>query len=93
MNGKETSRGIQVSKKDNRRLIRLREEIQGRANEIALIMDRTLGRTAPGRVGGYSFTNSPRVQKGEVEYWVDGELVAVGCYDEETMTCFPGPCP
>ena len=90
----EKSKGIRLSAEDQGRLTRLYEEILGRADEMGRIINRTLKRPVSAPIGKISLTDSgPGPQKGTVEFWKNGKLVAVGCWDEEAQECYPGPCP
>jgi hypothetical protein len=90
----ESTKGVRLSSEDQRRMIRLREEILGRVNEMGLIINRTLDRPVTASIGKFDLIDTGAgPKKGEVEYWLDGKLVAVGCWDEEAQECYPGPCP
>ncbi len=91
----EQSKPVPLSSEDQGRLMRLREEILGRADEMSRIINRTVKRRINGPIGKFSLVepNAGGHANGSVEYWKDGKLVAVGCWDEEAQECYPGPCP
>jgi hypothetical protein len=95
MSSYEEAKGVRLSTEDQGRLVRLREEILARADEIDRIINRTLQRPVPGSLGKIVATDSSEGYKNTIveRYDPDGKLVAVGCWDEEAQECYPGPCP
>ena len=96
MSNYDESKGVRLSTEDQGRLVRLREEILGRADEINRIINRALHRPVSGSLGKITATDSSEGHKNvRVELWSEGEgkLLAVGCWDEEAQQCYPGPCP
>lgn len=83
-----------VDEEDGARAKRLTEEINARTYEVGVILARQLGFSVRKRgITDIRFKSSMNSElEGSVEFWVDDELVAEGCWDEETQTCYPGPC-
>jgi len=85
--------------RDNDRKSRLFEETKGKALEIGYMVARDIGfdihRSGVDNIRITVNTNpSDTADAGDqiVEYWLNGELVAVGCHDESAGESYPGPC-
>ena len=84
---------------DTSRKVRLSEEMKSRASELSSIVARNIGfdvnRAKVDNTRIIMNTNSSgTADAGDqiVEWWLNGELVAVGCHDESAGESYPGPC-
>ncbi len=85
---------FRLSEEDAQRMVRLSEEIWGRAEQFSRIIDRVVGRDRTGALGKLTVeTESAKGRYTEVLYYVNGDLVAEGCYDSEERVCYPDACP
>ncbi|MDH5327094.1 MAG: hypothetical protein OEY58_16680 [Gammaproteobacteria bacterium] len=87
-----SSVGTSISDDDQSRLVRLKEEATTRVDELSKIVFRNLRVNIPVGSTSQLITDSEVQKDTRVELWNGGVLVAVGCWDEETKTCYPGPC-
>ena len=84
---------------DSDRKVRLLEETRGKALELGYIVARNIGfdihRSGVDNIRVIVNTNpSDTADAGDetVEYWLNGELIAVGCHDASAGESYPGPC-
>jgi len=84
---------VSLSTEDQARLLRLMEEIDGRATELARIVIRNLRLSPTWPIAQYTM-QSQQQKSGDLSLFevtfTDGSKA---CYDEEASVCCEGPCP